>query len=188
MFRSIKSQHPFSITCNDGSTLRGAKCMSSILGRGSTSLHTCLNVGSLGANASHVILFDKTSQNTKKTQRRRLARWRRDEQRARHDTRGSTHTAATNWRCIERRSGSEHVLNAAQEKKNSAVLREQRANASSPRPVRRIALITRQHAHNDVKNTQNKQRNRTAGRSANRPKKHNERPGIFQGGEKKNSF
>ena len=47
--RSVKSQVPCSITCNDGSTLRGAKCSSSMLGRGSLSEHTCLNVGSLGA-------------------------------------------------------------------------------------------------------------------------------------------
>ena len=50
-YRSVKSQDAFSITCNDGSTLRGAKCSSSIFGRGSMSAHACLNVGTLGAKA-----------------------------------------------------------------------------------------------------------------------------------------
>ena len=49
-FRAVKSQDPFSIACLDGSTLRGAKC-SNMLGRGVTSSHTCLNVGSLGDKA-----------------------------------------------------------------------------------------------------------------------------------------
>ena len=49
MFRFVKSQQPFSIACNDGSTMRGAQCASTLLGRGSLSRRTCCNVGSLGA-------------------------------------------------------------------------------------------------------------------------------------------
>ena len=46
----MKAQDPFSITCSDGGTLRGAKCMS-VFGRGPTSSHTCLNMGSLVAKS-----------------------------------------------------------------------------------------------------------------------------------------
>ena len=62
--RSIKSQAPFRITCNDGSTLSGAKCASTMFGQGSSSQHTCLNVGSLGSkvlkyviNSCGVVIF-----------------------------------------------------------------------------------------------------------------------------------